>query len=296
MLPSSGGAMWNHRGVCGRWSPARSRDHINLPELRAVFLALQYFLPVLAGRHVLVRSDNTLTVFHLNHQGGTKLLKSLHLTHKVLTWSLPWLALLRAVCLLVSSNQVADALSRDLLHPGEWRLHPDVVHRIWQQFGKAEVDLFATEVTTHCHLWFARTETSSPLGQDAQSHEWPKCLLYAFPPLPLLWETMHRISLCKHSVTYSAPIVSHTLVSHASITIGGQARQLFGSRFGRICCHRWMTSGSDILLNDCEPTIVHTIICARLDIVCTMPLCRWTFFFSKIIVGWILHTVSSKGS
>lgn len=43
----------------------------NLLELCAVFLALKYFMPVLAGCHVLVQSDNTSCVFYLNHQGST---------------------------------------------------------------------------------------------------------------------------------------------------------------------------------------------------------------------------------
>lgn len=77
---------------------------------------------------------------------------------------------------------MADALSGDLLLPGEWRLYPDVVQLIWQQFGNAEVDLFASELTTHCCRWFARTKTSNTLGQGALAHEWPNCLLYTVPP------------------------------------------------------------------------------------------------------------------
>lgn len=46
-----------------------------------------------------------------------------------------------------------DALSRDRVHPGEWRLHPDVVQEIWLQFGRAEMDLFASEMTTHWIMW-----------------------------------------------------------------------------------------------------------------------------------------------
>ncbi len=34
------GAVWNHRGISGRWSRDQSMDHINLLEMRAVFLAL----------------------------------------------------------------------------------------------------------------------------------------------------------------------------------------------------------------------------------------------------------------
>ncbi|KAL0149855.1 hypothetical protein M9458_054903, partial [Cirrhinus mrigala] len=151
------GATWNRRGICGRWTPIQAKEHINLLELRAVLMALRFFLPVLAGRHVLVRSDNTSTVFHLNHQGGTKSHRSLRLTHEILTWCQPRLASLRAAHISGVCNQTADALSRNRLHPGKWRLHPDVVREIWLRFGRAEVDLFASEKTTHCRLWASST-------------------------------------------------------------------------------------------------------------------------------------------
>lgn len=48
-----------------------------------VFLALQYFLPVLAACHVIILSVNTMTMFFLNNQGGTKSLKSLHFNDKI---------------------------------------------------------------------------------------------------------------------------------------------------------------------------------------------------------------------
>lgn len=74
-------------------------------------------------------------------------------------------------------NQTAGALSRNWIHPSKWRLHPDVVQDIWQEFGMAEVDLFASENTTLCPLWFAQMEESRPLRQDGLSHDWPDCLL-----------------------------------------------------------------------------------------------------------------------
>ncbi len=39
------------------------------------------------------------------------------------------------------------------LEEGEWRLHPQTGSCIWQMFGEAEVDLFASNMTTHCLLW-----------------------------------------------------------------------------------------------------------------------------------------------
>lgn len=65
------GAIWNQRGIGSRLSPEESLEHINVLELRSVYLALQHFLPALGDRHVLIPSDNTSTVFHLYHQGST---------------------------------------------------------------------------------------------------------------------------------------------------------------------------------------------------------------------------------
>ena len=59
---------------------------------------------------------------------------------------------------------------------------------IWDRYGRAVADLFASEETTHCPLWFSLTERTSPLGQDALAPAWPDSLLYAFPPIPFYWQ------------------------------------------------------------------------------------------------------------
>lgn len=43
--------------------------HINCLELLTVLLALKRFRPLVQGKHVLVRTDNTATVVYINHQG-----------------------------------------------------------------------------------------------------------------------------------------------------------------------------------------------------------------------------------
>ena len=70
-------------------------------------------------------------------------------------------------------------VSESPAHPGtgerEWALHPEVVKRIWAQFGRAEVDLFASRRNSHCALWFSMALSDDPpLGVDAFAHEpWP---------------------------------------------------------------------------------------------------------------------------
>ena len=203
--PLGWGAVWQCRTACGQWPTQAVTDHINVLELRAVHLALRHFMPYLRGKHVLIRSDNTSVVYHINHQGGTKSARLLQVSTDLLRWAAPRLMSLRAMYLPGERNSVADFLSRQEPPSGEWRLHPEVVRTIWDLFGKAEVDLFASEASTHCTQWFSLAETTSPLGQDALAHPWPEGLLYAFPPLPLILPVLQRVMNEGHTILLVAP-------------------------------------------------------------------------------------------
>ncbi len=82
-------------------------------------------------------------------------------------------------------NVGADLLSRQAVTHGKWKLHPEVVSQIWERFYEAEVDLFASQETAQCPLYFSLTPPA-PLGLDAMAHTWPRRGLYAFPPIALL--------------------------------------------------------------------------------------------------------------
>ncbi|XP_028302770.1 LOW QUALITY PROTEIN: uncharacterized protein LOC114463422 [Gouania willdenowi] len=203
--PSGWGAVWQSRTAQGRWPVEDQGAHINVLELRAVHLALKHFLPHLRDKHVLVRSDNTSTVYHINHQGGTKSARLLEVARELLTWAAPRLISIRAMHIPGEQNHLADFLSRRKPPSGEWYLHPEVTNIIWSIFGRAEVDLFASEQSTHCPLWFSLAETTSPLGQDALAHPWPDGLLYAFPPFPLIQLVLHRVLQEGHRILLVAP-------------------------------------------------------------------------------------------
>ncbi|XP_072219103.1 uncharacterized protein [Leuresthes tenuis] len=202
---SGWGAIWQHRTIKGRWSPQHRWEHINVLELRKIYLALQHFIPVLKGRHVLVRTDSTSAVYHINHQGGTRSKQGLQVSKQLLTWAFPHFLSLRAIHLPGIQNKVADVLSRQGLPQGDWRLHPEVVEMIWSKYGRAEVDVFASESSTHCPLWYSLMRGTSPLGQDALAHAWPPRLLYAFPPIPLIRVTLERVRQKGHRLLLVAP-------------------------------------------------------------------------------------------
>ncbi len=148
-------------------------------EIRAVFLALKYFLPVLGEHHVIVRMDNMAVVSHINRQGGSRLRTLDRLARHLLLWSQDKFLSLRAVHVPGVLNLAADFLSRQKLKPGEWMLNRQTVSQIWDLFGKAEVDLFASQESSQCPLWFSLSFPTT-LGIDAFAHPWPNVSLYAF--------------------------------------------------------------------------------------------------------------------
>ncbi len=110
-----------------------------------VFLALKYFLPVLGGHHIIVRTDNMAVVSQgINRQGGSKSRTLDRLARYLLLWSQDKFLSLRAVHVPGVLNLAADFLSRQKLEPGEWMLNRQTVSQIWDLFGKAEMDLFAS--------------------------------------------------------------------------------------------------------------------------------------------------------
>ncbi len=136
------GAVFEGRPASGEWKEEFLFWHINcLLELRAVFLALKYFLPVLGEHHVIVRTDNMAVVSHINRQGGSRSRTLDRLARHLLLWSQDKFLSLRAVHVPGVLNLAADFLSRQKLKPGEWMLNrggsdgiPDL-GSVWQSGG-----------------------------------------------------------------------------------------------------------------------------------------------------------------
>ncbi len=122
------------------WTGPRLLWHINCLELWAVHLALWQFRPLLLGKHVFVRRDNTAAVLYINRLGGIRSHRMSQLTRHLLLWSPTLFKSLRAVHIPGKLNRAADALSRQLLFPGEWRLHPETtqadLESIWGNSGE----------------------------------------------------------------------------------------------------------------------------------------------------------------
>ena len=120
-------------------------------------------------------------------------------------WARARLLSLRAAYVPGVMNSAADMLSRGGPLAGDWRLHPQVVQQLWDRFGMAQVDLFASRDDAHCPSYFSMSFPPGPLGLDALAHEWPMAWLYAFPPFPLIQATLDRVMERGHRMLLVSP-------------------------------------------------------------------------------------------
>lgn len=66
------GAVWGDSSSGGRWGEHEKSLHINVLELKAVWLGLNAFCRLCRETDIKIESDNTTTVSYINNQGGTK--------------------------------------------------------------------------------------------------------------------------------------------------------------------------------------------------------------------------------
>ncbi len=105
--------------------------------------------------------------------GRTAFARLNRLAQQVLLWAQDKFLSLRAIYIPGHMNVGADLLSRQAVTHGEWKLLPEVVSQIWERFYETEVDLFASQETAQCPLYFSLTPPA-PLGLDAMAHRWPR--------------------------------------------------------------------------------------------------------------------------
>ena len=193
------GALHEGKPISGLWTETEKRLHINCLEMKAVALSLRAFLPHIKNHHVLVRSDNMSVVAYINRQGGLRSYSLHRMAKHLLLWAEHNLSSLRAAHVPGILNLGPDMLSRGPIPPGEWSLHPQTVLLIWNTFGRAKVDLFASEDNTHCPIFFSKR-------RDALAHVWPSLPLYAFPPIAMLPQTIKKIRETASAVLLIAPL------------------------------------------------------------------------------------------
>ena len=178
----------------GVWTEEESRLHINLLELKAVWLALQAFQHRVAGQTVALLCDNATVVAYVNKQGGTVSHSLCMLTKQLLLWAEANSVTLRARFLPGRANVLADQLSRrDQVIGTEWSLDQGVAEEIFRLLGTPTLDLFATRWNTKLPLYCSLVPDPMAVMEDAFMHPWDGLEVYAFPPFALIRQVLNRL-------------------------------------------------------------------------------------------------------
>jgi hypothetical protein len=198
----------------GPWSKEYALQHINMRELRAVWLALQAFLTHVKGKKVQVYSDNCTAVAFIKNQGGTHSVQMFQLVREMLLWCEAQEIVLKCAYIPGKLNLLADRLSRDGVNdastksilPTEWCLNPGVVKEIWHLRHRPLVDLFATAANKVLPMYFSPVIDQQALGVDALFHSWEGLDVYAFPPWNMLTQVVRKLERSNCRMILIAPM------------------------------------------------------------------------------------------
>ena len=180
--------------IAGVWTHSEHELHISVLELRAVILALHYWVTILQGHHVLIATDNTSVVAYINKQGGTHSHLLLRLVVDLFLWLQTQDITLRARHIPGCLNVIADRLSR-LNHPimTELSPHPEVMNLIFRLWGTPKLYMFATVHNTHLPQFMSPGQEPLVLAIDTLSQDWQGRSMYMFPPFPLLNKVIQKL-------------------------------------------------------------------------------------------------------
>lgn len=189
----------------GFWSYEEQHHHINVLELKAIFLTLKCFCSSRSNVHVRLYSDNTVAVNYINKQGGRKDMLN-DLTRDIWFWCIKRNIWISSNHLPGSFNVTADKMSRKLNDDLEWKLNPNVFNCIQEIFGPLHFDLFASRLNAQLEHYISFLPDPGAVHVDAFSISWTNETNYAFPPFSLLGRVLQKVTEDKARVVLLAPL------------------------------------------------------------------------------------------
>ena len=198
----------------GKWSEEEQMLHINLLEMKAVWLGLQSFQKIVTGHRVTVMCDNSTVVAYVSKQGGTHSRSMCELTSRLLKWTEDIDVHLEARYLPGQNNVLADLLSRrDQAIATEWTLHRQVAKALLSSWGSPSIDLFASRLNAQLPVYCSLVPDDQAALEDAFRHPWDNLDVYAFPPFALLGKVLSLVRQSRNcSMTGSSSLGRQGLV------------------------------------------------------------------------------------
>jgi len=201
------GAHMDGQSTAGVWPLSMQNVHINVLELRTIWLGLQAFQDTILDSNVAIMCDNVSAIAYLRNQGGTLSMPLCRLASQICEW-----AESRSITLIPRHlpghlNVLADQLSRkDQILKTEWSLNPAVVRRVFRHWGSPQVDLFALKLNSKLATYMSPIFEPEAWKVDSLVQSWTGLYAYAYPPTSLIRQTLNKLVLDKAELILIAPL------------------------------------------------------------------------------------------
>ena len=201
-----GGVVAPHQ-VCGSWDRVQRTRSINWLELKAIHLSLLHFRPLLEGKCVSLRADNTTALACIRKQGSLISPELWDLSREILI--LAWQSNIRLVPQHLRGvlNVLADKASRESPVSTEWSLDQLTFESLCEAHGVPQVDLMATWENHKIARYVSPCPDVKACGIDAFSCDWNRWTsVYLFSPFQLPLEVVRRLESFRGKGFLIAPL------------------------------------------------------------------------------------------
>ena len=201
------GAHMEQHVASGKWTQSQRLSHINLLELRAVWLGLLAFKDILSQSNVAIMCDNTSTIAYLKNQGGTRSQLMCDLALQVGLWAEKQGITMIPKHIPGHLNVLADSLSREnQVVKTEWSLSQSVADKLFHCWGRPHVDLFALSKNTKLPTFMSPIPETDSWKVDSLVQSWSNLYAYAYPPTSLIRASLNKIVRDKAELILIAPL------------------------------------------------------------------------------------------
>lgn len=199
------GANSNRTATGGRWIKAEADDHINVLELKAILLSLK---SLIKGKNKTIRvlTDNTTALAYVKNMGGTKSVRCNEVSKHIWDWAERHNLWLEIAHIPGKQNYLADGMSRKFKDHLEWSLSQDIFNSICTQWGKPDIDLFASRTNNKLERYVSWKPEPESWKIDAFSFTWSNHFFYVFPPFSLVGRVARKLKQDKSRAILVAPL------------------------------------------------------------------------------------------
>ena len=188
------GAVMGSSSTGGLFSDEKTKNHINVLELKAILFGLESLARDIRLAHIKIMCDNSTAVACIDKLGTSHSGKCNALTKQIWEWAQENENWLSATHIPGIQNTEADLESRKNEVHTEWKLRENIFSNICPQLNTSpKIDLFATRLNTQLSTFVSYRPDPKCTVVNAFHLDWSKLDFYAFPPFVCLNRVLQKI-------------------------------------------------------------------------------------------------------